>query len=126
MTMPLKKKYLSILRIEVQDLIEDIGLIVEEYKKRKERGEITNYVFLENLAVLLHEIRGVNNLVEVLDGVDPDSYSDLEEMVRDIEQRLRGRITDSNLEEALFPLVKRKLEKVTKYVSHVAETETSG
>jgi hypothetical protein len=112
-----KSRYLDILRIEVEDLIEDIGLVVEVYKKRKERGEITNYVFLENLAVLIHEKKGLNNLMELLGSIDAESYSDLKEMIGDIEKKIISRINDSHLEEALLPLVKRRLKKVARYVN---------
>jgi hypothetical protein len=117
--MPIKRKYLDILRIEVEDLIEDIGLIVNEYTERRDRGEITNYVFLENLAVLHNELLGVDDMMEMLDSVDPESYSNLDELVADIEVKIKNKIKNSHLAEALYPLVKRKLEKVSRYVAQV-------
>ena len=117
--MPIKRKYLDILRIEVEDLIEDIGLIVNEYKRRKDRGEITDYVFLENLAVLHNELLGVDDMMEMLDSVDPEDYSNLDDLVADIEIKIRKKIENSHLAEALYPLVKRKLEKVSKYLAQV-------
>ncbi len=116
--MPLKRKYLDILRIEIEDLTEDIGLVVNEYKRRRDREEITNYVFLENLAVLHNELLGVDNMMEMLDSIDPDAYDRLDDMVADIEIKIRNKIKDSYLAEALYPLVKRKLEKVSKYLAH--------
>ena len=70
--MPIKRKYLDILRLEIEDLIEDIGVVVNEYKRRRDLGEITNYVFLENLAVLHNELLGVDDMMEMLDNVNPD------------------------------------------------------
>ena len=90
--MPLKRKYLDILRIEIEDLTEDIGLIVNEYKRRRDREEITNYVFLENLAVLHNELLGVDNMMEMLDSIDPDAYDRLDDMVADIEIKIRNKI----------------------------------
>ena len=117
----MKKKYLDILKIEIHDLTDDIGLLVDEYRKRKEKDEITNYVFLENLAVLHNEMQGVDNLVEILSDVDPDTYTDLDEMVIDIKKRMRDRIRTSNLAEALYMLVSRKVDKVATYIHHVQE-----
>jgi hypothetical protein len=117
--MPIKRKYLDILRIEIEDLIEDIGLIVNEYRSRRDRGEITDYVFLENLAVLHNELLGVDNMMEMLDDIDPDAYSNFEDLAADIETKIKNKIKNSYLAEALFPLVKRKLEKVSKYVAQV-------
>ena len=88
-------------------------------RRRKESGEITNYVFLENLAVLYHEISGVDNLVEVIDSVDPDSYEGLEDMIPDLERRIRHKMNRAHLAKPLYPLVKRKLEKVAEYVRQV-------
>jgi len=119
--MPIKKKYLGILRIEIEDLVEDIGILVEDYRKRQQRGEITNYVFLENLAVLYHEVSGVNSLVEVIDSINPDDYEDLDAMIEDIEGRIRTRVEKAHLAEPLYPLVKRKLEKVAEFVSRAQE-----
>jgi hypothetical protein len=117
--MAIQRKYLNILRIEIEDLIEDIGLIVDEYRRRKEKGEITNYVFLENLAVLHNELLGVGDMKKMLDSIDPEVYDGLDEMVFDIETKIQNRIKNSNLAQALFPLVKRKLEKVSKYLAYV-------
>ena len=117
--MLLRKKYLDILRIEAEDLVEDIEALVDEHAKRQERGEITNYVFLNNRAILQGEINGVRALVRVIDAVDPEDYTDLDQMVQDIEARIRKRIRNSNLASALFPLFMRKLEKVRLYVTRI-------
>jgi len=117
--MPIKRKYLDILRIEIEDLIEDIGIIVSEYRRRRDRGEITDYVFLENLAVLHNELLGVDNMMEMLGEINPDAYNKLEDLAADIEIKIQNRIKNSHLAEALYPLIKRKLEKVSKYVAQV-------
>lgn len=115
-----KRKYLNILKIEAKDLIEDIGVLVADYTKRRETDEITNYVFLENLAVLHNELSGVDYWVMILDTINPDAYESLDDMIQDIEERMKAKIKTSNLAEALLPLIKRKLEKVKTYLSHVA------
>ena len=121
MTMPIKQKYLDILKIEINDLTDDIGLLVEEYRKRKQKDEITNYVFLENLAVLHNEMQGVDNLVQILDEIDPNTYTSLEDMIVDVKKRVRERIRKSDLAGALYILVSRKIDKVATFVHHVQD-----
>ena len=116
MSMP--GRYLDICKIEIKDLTDDIGLLVEEYKRRKEKNEITNYVFLENLAVLHNQMQGVDSLVETLNTLAPENYDDLDQMVRDVKKRIRDKIKKSDFNEALYLLVSRKLEKVAAYIKH--------
>ena len=112
----MNNKYLEILRIEIDDLADDIGLLVDEYRKRRDKNEITNYVFLENLAVLHNEMQGVDNLVQVLDGIDPNTYTDLDAMVSDIKDLMKAKIKTSDLAEALWTMVCRKADKVAAYI----------
>ena len=59
--------------------------------------------------------------MKILCGVDPDAYSDIDEMVTDIKKRMRDKIRTSDLAEALYTLVSRKIDKVATYVRHVQE-----
>jgi hypothetical protein len=117
--MDLLAKYLTLLKLELQDLAEDIGMLVSEYKIRKEKGEITNYVLLENLAVLRNELIGIESIGEMLDGIEPGGFSSLEALVESVEEKIAGRIMGTGYNNALLPLVKRKLAKVATYVRHV-------
>ena len=67
--MSVKQKFLEILKVELNDLGSDLDVLVDEYKKRKSKNEITEYVFLENLAVLKREMYGIDNLIEAIDSV---------------------------------------------------------
>ena len=117
--MSVRIKYLDILRIEAEDLVEDIEALLDENENRKEKEEITNYVFLNNRAILQREKSGMKRVVQFIDTIKPREYSDLDEMIHDIEERLREKIRSSNMAQALLPLLKRKLEKVKLYVTHI-------
>lgn len=117
--MPEKKRYLNILDIELENLAEDIALLIAEYRRRKEEGEITNYVLLENLAVLQSEIHGVERFRRLLKSIESVSYDDLDSLVADIRDRIKAIMDRSSFPEALYPLVLRRLAKVARYVKHI-------
>ena len=114
-----KGKYLEILKIELEDLAEDIKLLVDDYKTRRESGEITNYVLLENLALLTHEIHGAESFVNILRDMQPDDYASLDEMVAVIDSKMGDLIEHGGHDPLLHKMVKRKLAKLTAYVSGV-------
>ncbi len=51
------KLYLRLLKAELEDLKDDLGLIDERCVARLQSDEITPYVFKENEALLKHEMR---------------------------------------------------------------------
>jgi hypothetical protein len=112
------RKYLKILEIELEDLQSDIELLINEYNARKDRGEITDYVLLENLAVLKNEICAIHAFHEMVEDLEMDSYKNLESFIRDVKDRFKGRIRECSLAEGIEQYVERKLDKVFKYVTH--------
>jgi len=117
--MPEKRKYISILDLELESLEEDIGLLIDDHKRRKEQGEITNYVLLENLALLQSQMNGIASFRHLLASIDPESYSDLNSLVRDIHSRIKAVMDKSSFPESLYPLVLRRLAKVARYVKTI-------
>ena len=112
-------KYIMILEIELDDLVSDIELLMEKYRKRNESEEITDYVFLENLAVLKNQICGLSSLRKIVEEIDESAYGAVDEFVDDISGRFRARIEECDLSPSIFQMVKRKLEKVKTYVLKV-------
>ena len=110
------KKYLKVLRIELEDLEEDLQVMADIYNQREKRNEITGYVFLENMSLLKSEIYGIEQIIESLDGIVVDRYKSLEDMIEHVDQEFRNKTEDSGFPEACYALVKRKLLKVTKYM----------
>lgn len=109
--------YLSILRLELEDLHEDIEVMIEACKKEKEKGRLTNYVFMENLALFKNELLGVNAFGKIVEETDPTAFDTLETMVNHLKMRFREKIKTTGLAEVICIYVDRKLEKVQKYVT---------
>ena len=78
--------YLSALRIELQEIIEEVEMMMELCRKRQKSGEITNYVRWQNTALFTREIKGLRTLSGALDSIDPGRYETRDEMVHDIKE----------------------------------------
>ena len=74
----IKKHYLEILRIELEDLREDLQLLIDECQRNRENGKITDYVFLENVTLFKNELLGVDEFFKIIDTIDTAQYETLE------------------------------------------------
>ena len=115
----IKEKYLAILRIELEDLHEDIEGLIRHATEERESGHLTNYVFMENLALFKNELLGVDAFDRILDELDLETFATLEEMVAYLKTDFREKVKSVGLAEAIDVLVERKLDKVLHYVTQV-------
>lgn len=110
-------RFLDILLIEIEDLENDLLDLIQVATERLQRHEITNYVFLENKGLLLNELACLKSLMTALRDLDTSGYADMKQMVADVEERIRKRCRECGHPEAVFSLVKRRVDKVYKYLS---------
>ncbi|MBI9100888.1 MAG: hypothetical protein JEY99_00620 [Spirochaetales bacterium] len=110
------EKFLIILKIELKDLEADLKDLEDVYKCRKADEEISNYVFLENLATISDEIKGIEKLINSLNNVDPSKYSSVDEFIPDFIRLCRDNKTNADLPEAVYRMFERKLIKVKSYL----------
>lgn len=113
----IKENYLAILRIELKDLQEDIETLIEQYTQEREQGKLTNYVFMENLALFKNELLGVEAFSQILDEIDLNRFATLDEMVDHLKNTFRDKVRTCGLAEVINIFIERKLEKVRQYVS---------
>ena len=113
----LLNKFISIFRIELQDLKEDINDLLEILEKRKDSQEITNYVYMGNKGVLLNEISSVEELLDSISAIDAYQYESVEDMSADIRLMICTRIEECDFPDVVRNLVQRKFYKVCKYVT---------
>jgi len=109
-------KFIGILKVELEDLEGDIVDLLEICQRRKDNREITNYVYLENKGLLLREIAGIKSLVQGLDAMDPRKFSSPQEMFREIDRQILKKTREGDFPEAVYSLVKRRLDKIAKYL----------
>lgn len=107
--------YLNALKVELQDVIEDVEMMMDLCRKRQKSGEITNYVRWQNTALFTREIKGLAALSSALDTIDPGRYETQDEMVRDINQIFEEKILKYDFPPVINALAQRKLDKVSRY-----------
>ncbi len=110
------KKFLKILKIELEELENELIMFGELHKQREKSGEITTYVFRENMNLIKNEISGIREIVKSVDALVSTRYHSFEEMVEDLDRKIKGKIEESDYAEAAYELVKRKLQKVHTYM----------
>jgi len=112
----MKKYYLKMLRLEIDDLKDDIDLLIDEYTRLHDRDCLSNYVFFENLIVMRKELLGVDAFCSVMSEIDPDEFESLDDLIRCLNNRFRAMVKESGLPEVIELYVERKLIKVRDYI----------
>jgi hypothetical protein len=110
------RKFLEVLRIELEDLEGDLNDLVQIYKERADSHDITNYVYLENKSLLINELHCVADLLESLHGVDATRYETVDAMIDDVERMIAERAAACAFPEVVSRLVARKIAKVRRYI----------
>ncbi len=110
------RKYLKILKIELEDLIDDLEFSENVMAKRFKEHEITEYVFLENIGLLKKEILGIEKIQRMINDSKENIHS-IEELKTVVENYLHNEIKSAGLPNVVFLLVNRKLDKVSKYMA---------
>ncbi|HSV56471.1 MAG TPA: hypothetical protein VLH39_05115 [Magnetospirillaceae bacterium] len=108
--------FLKILRVELEDLLEDLKDLEERYRHKFASSEITNYVLLENEALLSREEEAVRSMIISIDGINLSRYKSLNEIVEALEVIARGFIKEREFPAAVLRLLRRKMVKVLSYV----------
>jgi len=111
------RHFISLLKVEFEDIKSDLQEMEELLISRIGQKEITDYVYNENTALLEREIAGVDRLRSLLDQI---SGEELEEPVEDLAARLEARFTEEirrrQIPEAVRHLLVRRLRKVAGYL----------
>jgi hypothetical protein len=111
-----KQKFIRILTTEIEDLIDDIEHLMVVYKNRCEKGEITNYVYLENNALLKNEISCLKNFIKFLSKLELDKIETIEELYLFIGKEFKQQLEEHCYAHSIENFVERKLQKVINYI----------
>ena len=112
----LLRRFLGILKVELEDLEDDIADLLELCQRRKNHQEISDYVYQENKTLLLNEIAALKSLIHSLDGLDTGRFVTQQQMFEEVDQLIHARTRESAFPEAVYSLVKRRLDKVAQYL----------
>jgi hypothetical protein len=108
--------FMKILRAELEDLLEDVGIAERRVAERFAQREVTEYVFKQNDALFQGESESLHLLLERLGSFDHTRYPDLDELVKAVDSLVRGMLRDHERPEAVYRFFSRKVQKVRLYV----------
>ena len=111
-----RKHFLQILEIEMDDLKEDIDLLMEQCEDEKKEDKLTDYVFLNNMALFRNEEVGLEHFKTILQNIDPDAFPDLDSLILHCKEMFLDKIKACGLAPFIDILVERKIKKVARYV----------
>lgn len=117
----LKKTYLKILRIEMEELETDLQHLADEFRENASSRCLSENVVMQNLATLRNELLGVGTFERIIEHIQPEEFGSLDEMIDFLKSAFRQKMISSGLAEAVWYLVERKLEKVSTYVRQMDE-----
>ena len=109
-------KFLSILKIELEDLEQDLVSLEDSYRQKWEEDKISNYVFLENMAVLREELTGIHKILGDLTTVNSSSFSNIDEFIEHILTIIKENRKNIDLPEGVYRLLRRKIMKVRNFI----------
>jgi hypothetical protein len=112
------RHFARLFMVELEDLVEDIKLIIDRTEKRFESGEITPYVRMENEAFLQREVDAIEKFKGIVDGIDLSFYKGISDIEAAFLEKSRDFVARLEDPEAVYVLLKRKLEKVRNFLSH--------
>jgi len=110
-----KRKYLQILRIELEHLEQHIDQLISEHVASGQARTETEHVCLENVAVLQNEECGLHAFMRVLDNLDVDEYADIDALHAGIEEKFVQRVRECGFAEVALIYARKKMVKVRDY-----------
>jgi len=114
-------KYLAILKVELEDLKSDIDFQIELTRTRKDEGNITNYVFMENQALYKNMNHAINTFNLILKETDPAAFTCLDDLIDHLKNRFSQAVEEYGYAQAAIRYTDRKLNKVSQYINAVEE-----
>lgn len=111
------RHFARLFRVELEDIIEDLRLLIDRTEKRFQNDEITPYVRMENEAFLQREVDAIEKFMRLVDGIDPSIYKGTADIEAAILEKSRDFVSRLEDPEAVYVLLERKLEKVRKFIS---------
>ena len=108
--------FITIMEIELRDLEDDIQLIMAQSEMRRHHEEISNYVYMENLALMKKELFDVDGLIHKLRELDPAEFASDREVKDLLLRDLRIKVQHQLIPPVILKMVERKFDKVSRYV----------
>lgn len=111
------RHFVRVLKVELEDLMEDIRHRIQLNDARFQREDITHYVHDENMALLNREIEALVNFIGIVDAIDVAIYKDVDEIEGALLEGSKSLVARMEDPEAIYVQLQRKMRKVRKFLS---------
>lgn len=110
------KKFFGILRLEMEDVEEDLESMIHVYQRRNSEGQVSEYVLKNNSALFVHEINSIADFIRQLDQDCCADYKTVDEVIDHINKELPSKVKEFDYPQVVVNVVRRKMEKVRAYL----------
>jgi len=108
--------FITMFTIELEDLHKDVELIIQKYKDEHDHEVISNYVFLENLALMKNELFGIDSFLQEVKDITPTDFEDVHQIIDYLKKQCLNRCREKGIASAAYVLSERKMVKVLSYI----------
>lgn len=106
----------NMLQLELKEVENDLSAMEILYTNRHDSSEITNYVFMENTAVLESEIRAIHKIGDLLADFKIEKGRNPQEMLDSIDNYIGQIVRERQFSRAVYDFIKIKIAKIAKYL----------
>ncbi len=110
------RKFLEILKLELDDALEDFDALIGLYRQKNAEGHLTDYVLQQNVAFVETEKQALRDCRRALDKRDLCEDAVLEDLRDELEKEIDAIIHDHDLPAPAREYIRRKVDKVFRYV----------
>jgi len=110
------KNFLEIMKLELDDLKDDLHTLKKECKHKLQEGLITNYVHMENMALYDNELHALNSFRRILEVTEPEKFDSIDNLTTHLLETFCTVMKTCGYAEAGRICIERKMLKVAKYV----------
>ncbi|SHO53352.1 hypothetical protein [Anaerocolumna xylanovorans] len=109
-------KYVDILRIELNDLINEINEHVETSHQEHNDRVIKNFTYHGNLTIYEKQLEGIKQTAKLLEEMDLSDYESINDLAKDLTERMKSYFTTRGLLEGGYHLTLKRVEGARDYV----------
>ncbi len=97
--------------------MEDFEHVESRLKERYAENNVTQYVYLENTALLAQEHECMKLLLSKIESLDISAYSEMEALAADLVSLAKEYIQKYEYPESVVAFIERKINKILQYFS---------
>lgn len=109
-------KYVDILRIELNDLINEINEHIDISHKEHSERVIKNFTYHGNLTIYEKQLEGIKQTLSLLEEISLSEYNSVNELVKDLSERMKVYFTTRGILEGGYHLTLSRIEGAKNYV----------